>query len=317
MKYLDFHADTLTEIVSGSLQNNQNNIDLKRVSQISGNYVQVFAIWKDAISVKNKDKEFEQLYGKAIALLAQEKANLELCLSFGDMDKALKMGKAVAFLAIEDISLMGNYVEQVRELGFRFAMLTWNYENEYAYGAVANQGKGLKPQGRALIQKLMQQEIVLDISHLSDAGAEEIFDLTDRPVIASHSNVRDICNQPRNLKREHIREIIARKGVVGMNLYRPFVRTGGHVTIQDLLRHMDAVLAMGGEDALVLGQDFDGCEGMFPEGITGVESVPYIREQMESSGFGKRVIDKIFFENGYQFMKRNLKEDKTDKQIII
>ena len=317
MKYLDFHADTLTEIKSGTLQNNQNDIDLERVNQMSGNYVQVFAIWKDAISVKNKEKEFKQLYRKAIALLAEEKADLELCLSFGDMDKALEMGKAAAFLAIEDISLMGNYVEQVRELGFRFAMLTWNYENEYAYGAAVDQEKGLKPQGRALAQKLVQQEIVLDISHLSDAGAEEIFELTDRPVIASHSNVRDICNQPRNLKREHIQEIIARKGVIGMNLYRPFVGSGTYVTIQDLLRHMDAILTMDGEDTLVLGQDFDGCEGLFPEGITGVESVPYIRGQMERAGFGKRVIDKIFFENGYQFMKRNLKGDKNDKQIII
>lgn len=105
--------------------------------------------------------------------------------------------------------------------------------------------------------------------------------------------------------------MIARKGIIGMNLYRPFVGEGAIVTIKDLLRHMDAILSMGGEDALVLGEDFDGCEGLFPERITGVESVPYIRDQMEHAGFGKRVIDKIFFENGYQFIKRNLKGDNT------
>jgi membrane dipeptidase len=312
MNYFDFHADTLTEMESGTLQNNQNDIDLKRINQMSGNYVQVFAIWKDVISVKNKEEEFEQLYRKAIDLLTQEKASLELCLAFGDMEKALQSGKAAAFLAIEDISLMGSYVEKVRELGFRFAILTWNYENEYAYGAVANQNRGLKPQGRELVHKLLQQNIILDISHLSDAGAEEIFEITDKPIIASHSNVRDICNQPRNLRREHIREIIARNGVIGMNLYRPFVGEGTVVTVQDLFRHMDAILTMGGEDALVLGEDFDGCQGLFPEHITGVESVPYIREQMECAGFDRRLIDKVLFENGYQFIKRNLRGENND-----
>jgi membrane dipeptidase len=102
-----------------------------------------------------------------------------------------------------------------------------------------------------------------------------------------------------------------------MNLYRPFVGEGTTVTLQDLFRHMDAILEQGGEDALVLGQDFDGCEGLFPEGVVGVESVPYIREQMECAGFGKRIMDKIFFANGYHFIKSNLIGDNNDKQIII
>lgn len=317
MNYFDFHADTLTELENGTLQNNRNDIDLERVNRLGGKYVQIFAIWKDVMSVKKKEREFEQLYRRALYLLKEENAGLELCFAFEDMEKALQLGKSAAFLAIEDVSLMGDHVEKIRELGFRFAMLTWNYENEYAYGAVADQTKGLKPKGRELAQKLLQQKIILDISHLSDAGAEEIFEITDKPMIASHSNVRDVCNQPRNLRREHIEEIIKRKGIIGMNLYRPFIGEGAVVTIQDLFHHMDAILALGGEDVLVLGEDFDGCQGFFPEHITGVESVPYIHEQMERAGFDRRLINKVFFENAYQFMKRNMRGDKYDKQTII
>lgn len=256
--------------------------------------------------MKDTEKEFEQLYQKATRVLEEAGSFIALCFSFEDMKNALKRGKSVAFLSMEDISLMGSHIEQIKELGFRFAMLTWNYENEYAYGAVADQTKGLKPQGKKIVEKLVKKGIVIDISHLSDAGVEDVFGLTDRPVIASHSNVRDICNQPRNLTEIQIREVIARHGVVGMNLYRPFVGDGSPVTVIDLFRHMDYILELGGEDVLVLGNDFDGCRGMFPEGISGVESVPYLKEQMEKAEFGKRVINKIFFENGYQFIEKNL-----------
>lgn len=307
MNYLDFHADTLTEIKKGSLQSNHNDIDLDRVQKFCSSYIQVFAVWMDHQKVRDKEKEFEQLYQRAIRFLKEADSRIELCLSFEDARSAMQKGKAAAFLSIEDISFLGRHVSRIRELGFRFAMLTWNYENEYAFGAVADQTKGLKPRGKELARQLVEEGILLDISHLSDAGAEDIFRLTERPVIASHSNVRDICGQPRNLRREHIAEIIRRQGIIGMNLFSHFVSGENPVTLTDLFRHMDYILEMGGENALVLGGDFDGCSGQFPEGITGVESMLFLREQMEKAGFEGRTIDRIFFENGYRFLKRNLK----------
>lgn len=309
MNYFDCHADTLTEIVKAedNLWKNTNDVDLKRVNRFAEKYTQVFAIWKDTGTIRNQCPEevFGRLYQRAVRLLLAEKEHIVWCKTAADMVTAHAVGKAAAFLAIEDISLMGSYVNQIREMGFRFAMLTWNYENRYACGAAADQEKGLTEEGKQIVGFLLQKNVVLDISHLSDRGAEEIFSMTDRPVIASHSDVREVCSMPRNLKREQIQELIRRKGLIGLNFYAPFL--GEAPKAAELLRHIDAVLTLGGEDVLALGGDFDGCSGLFPEGITGVESIPYLRYSLEKEGVDGKILDKIFFENAYQFVLRTVR----------
>lgn len=306
MRYCDFHADTLTEITEGNLYQNNIDIDLYRVEKLCEQYIQVFAIWKDVALVKNIETDFWKTYQQSLEYLKNVEQKVSLCLSAEDMERALIEGKAAAFLSIEDCSYMGRYIEQIRELGFRFAMLTWNYENQYGYGATVAQWKGLKTEGKELARKLVEKNIILDVSHLSDAGIEDIFSITDRPVIASHSNVRSVCEHPRNLCSEHMQEIIRRKGIIGINLYRPFVGRRDPVTLTNLFRHIDNVLNHGGIDSLVFGCDFDGCDGLFPEEIYGVESMQYLKDQMCKAGFSEVVIEKAFFQNGYRFIKENV-----------
>lgn len=305
--YFDCHADTLTAIKQGEiLMENTCDVDLKRIRKFAGRSTQIFALWKDAAAAdpEHPEEEFRKTYNRALKLLGEAKDYVALCTSGAEMEAAHKAGKTAAFLSVEDISVMGKCVEDIRKLGIRFAMLTWNYENRYACGSKVSQKNGLTPEGRELVKMLIDQKIILDFSHLSDKGAEDILLMTDTPVIASHSNVRKICPHSRNLTDELIREIIRRKGLIGMNYFLPFV--GEQPSISDVLRHMDAVLALGGEDVLALGGDFDGCSGCFPEGICGVESVPTLRRHMEKAGFGETLIDKILFENGCRFVKENL-----------
>ena len=305
--YFDCHADTLTEIPSTeNLWENNVNLDLKRVHTFAGKHIQVFALWRDRQQMKAPiEQEFRQLHARAMELLQAQKERAGLCRTALDMKEALAQVKTAAFLSIEDCSIMGNLVEQIEDYQISFALLTWNYENEYGMGAVQDQGGGLTDAGRTLVKTLCRKNIIPDISHLSNAGAEEVFRLTDRPVIASHSNVRAVCEHARNLSRQGIQEIIRRGGLIGMNFYAPFV-AADHAGIEDLLRHMDAILAMGGEDVLALGTDFDGSSNHFPEGICGVESVPKLREEMLHAGFGEELTEKILFANGYHFIERNL-----------
>lgn len=310
MRYFDCHADTLTEInVPGeSLWENTCDIDLKHTGEFAETYAQIFAIWlnRTKMNPEHPEIEFMKAYEHAAGLLRAEEAQDRLiwCKSAADMEQAHREGKTAAFLAIEDVSAMGDTVGQIYNLGARFAMLTWNFENEYAWGAVADQRKGLKERGKELAKELIRQGLVLDISHLSDQGVEDLFELTDAPIIASHSNVREIHDRPRNLKKEYIQELIRRNGLLGMNFYREFV--GEQPEMSDLLRHMDAVLELGGEDILVLGSDFDGSHGQFPKGIHGVESIPALREEMVKAGFGEKLTEKIFFENAERFVRKNL-----------
>ncbi len=306
MNYFDCHADTLTEIhVPDTLWKNANNLDLERVKAFASKYVQVFALWKDAKSTTNNDceAEFTCIYQKIMQLLAAQQEHISLCRTGREMETALRAKKAAAFLAIEDISLMGSQVERIKELGFTVAMLTWNYENQYATGAAYNQKSGLTEAGKDLVRSLIRQNIRLDISHLSDAGVEDILELTDAPIIASHSNARECCENPRNLTKVQIQEIIRRNGLIGINFYAPFVNSEESATMKDIFTHMDYILGLGGEAVLAIGSDFDGCSNRFPNGITGVESIPKIQKEMRKAGFSETIIEKIFFANAYQFFK--------------
>lgn len=308
MRYFDCHADTLTEITKPGedLERNTCDLDLERVEKFADPYTQIFAIWRDRkkMDEEKPEEEFLRLYRRAAELLEKADQKIIWCRNAQDMEEAHKSGKAAAFLSLEDISTAGRYAEQIYSLGFRFAMLTWNYENRYACGASSDQHRGLTEEGKELTKYLIDQGIILDISHLSDQGAEDLMTLTDKPIIASHSNVRSVCPRPRNLPEGLIRELIRRQGLIGINFFAPFV--GENPQVEDLLRHMDVILSLGGEDVLALGGDLDGCDGVFPAGISGVETVPVLRERMEKAGFGAALIEKVFFENAENFIWRNV-----------
>lgn len=308
MRYFDCHADTLTEITKPGedLEINTCDLDLERVEKFADPYTQIFAIWRDRkkMDEEKPEEEFLRLYRRAAELLEKADQKIIWCRNAQDMEEAHKSGKAAAFLSLEDISTAGRYAEQIYSFGFRFAMLTWNYENRYACGASSDQHRGLTEEGKELTKYLIDQGIILDISHLSDQGAEDLMTLTDAPIIASHSNVRSVCPHPRNLPEGLIRELIRRQGLIGINFFAPFV--GENPQVEDLLRHMDVILSLGGEDVLALGGDLDGCDGVFPAGISGVETVPVLRERMEKAGFGAALIEKVFFENAENFIWRNV-----------
>ncbi len=305
--YFDCHADTLTFLneEKGSLYRNTCNLDLKRAGIFAEKYTQIFALWRQQEEMpENPEERFLMLYERATALLEEESDKIVWCRSGKEMELAHKEGKAAAFLSVEDLSIMGSMGEKLWELGIRFAMLTWNYENMYGCGSPSNQFMGLTDFGKRTVKQLLTKGVVMDISHLSDAGVCDVFSITDRPVMASHSNVRDIYNKPRNLKKQQIQELIRRKGLIGMNLFSNFV--GDTPGLADILYHMDYILNLGGEDALALGGDLDGTDNRFPEGFTGVESIPRLWEVMEKAGFGTRLIEKIFFENARNFIMENL-----------
>lgn len=308
MRYFDCHADTLTEMdpARETLLENGCDVDLARTSAFARRYTQVFAVFDDVTHTPDdqRDARFDQIYAQARRYLDDQREHISLVTSSAEMHAAHAAGKAAAFLSIEDASVMGSRIGELYDLGFRFCMLAWNHDNLYACGAVADQAKGLTERGRALASELVSQGVVMDISHTSDAGVEELFSLTDAPIMASHSNVRDLCGMPRNLARWQLEELIRRKGLIGLNFFRLFVG-GEDASLATLIRHADYILGMGGEDALALGGDFDGCDGLFPAGIEGVQSMPVLRAAF-AEVLGEDLAEKIFFANAEAFIDRVL-----------
>lgn len=139
---------------------------------------------------------------------------------------------------------------------FAYISLTWNMENRFGGGAGCD--VGLKPDGMRLIELMAEKKIPLDISHASDRLAFDIFDYIDKknhkiPVIASHSNMRQITNVPRNLPTELAKEIIYRKGLIGLNFIPNFV---GKDPLVDFSKHLALLIEWGGISQASLGADF-------------------------------------------------------------
>ena len=137
-----------------------------------------------------------------------------------------------------------------------YISLTWNFENRFGGGALTN--VGLKQDGKRLLDHLTGRKIAVDLSHTSDALAHEILNYIDAkgldiPIIASHSNFRAICNAPRNLPDELAKEIIRRKGLIGINFVQTFIGPG---TPANFVKHLEHGLKLGGENSLCFGADF-------------------------------------------------------------
>ncbi len=214
--------------------------------------------------------------------------------------------KPMGILSVEGGELFEGKLERVAEFDdhtrIRAVALTWNWENEIGYPGAGGSEKGLKPFGKELIAEMDRRGILSDVSHLNDAGFWDVVNVSALPPIATHSNLRWLCNVSRNLTRDMAKAIIERKGFIGMNFYAGFLRKDGTATIDDVIRNIDALFEMGGEDVVGFGSDFDGIEA-WPENLASPEDFPNLIAALERHGYTNAQIEKIAYKNFWRVLK--------------
>lgn len=193
------------------------------------------------------------------------------------------------------------WIDTLSSCRCRMAGLVWNGRNPLGTGAAADDRAKLTPLGRETVLELIARNIAVDVSHLSAAGTEEILTLTDAPIAASHSNAKAIHDHLRNLSDTVAKEIFRRGGVIGLNLYPEFLAENG-ADMDDILRHAEHFLILGGEHGLALGCDLDGVDAL-PEGMTDFSSLQLLYQRF-CFEFGKNTADNIFYNNANGFFTR-------------
>lgn len=174
--------------------------------------------------------------------------------------------------------------------------LAWAMGGRYAGGN--GKGEGITDLGRAMISEMDRLKVVHDVSHLSDRAIDEIFDLAKGRLIASHSNCREVVKttEPRAVQRHltdrTIRQVCARAGVIGLNLYSPFLARGGvrnrRATIAEAIDHVEHICQIAGNRRCVgLGSDMDGgfSAEKLPEGINGPADLPRLADELHRRGW--------------------------------
>lgn len=212
-----------------------------------------------------------------------------------------------AVLSSEGGEVFRGSIDLLREFDddvhLRLIALTWNFENEIGFPAKLNATDGLKPFGFELLQEMDARGIAADVSHLNEAGFWDVIHHAKVAPLASHSNCRWLCDVPRNLRREQVKALIERGGFIGVNFYGEFLASGRAATLEDVLRNIDEICSMGGENAVGFGSDFDGID-VWPEGLGNPSDFPALLELLRRHGYSQAQLEKIAGLNYWNYLKQ-------------
>ncbi len=301
ISYFDAHCDTVSCClhIGWPMRSNPGQLDLERGKAFSRR-AQFFALYHDAAKAPG-DGMWAQCLRLYDCFARETEKNSDLisrCCTAEQVNAAVSAGKEAALLSIEGADLLEcdpDRVEAVAAWGVKLLNLTWNRHNLLSGSHLEQPDRGLSERGRDFVRELERCGIYADVSHLSDAGFWDLVKIAQRPIVASHSNSRALCSHTRNLTDDMFRAIRDSGGVVGLNFCPAFV-DAEHPSIDMLVRHAEHFLALGGEKALCIGGDLDGCEPA-AVGICGEQDVPLLYEAMAERGFGKDLLDDIFWNN--------------------
>jgi membrane dipeptidase len=307
----DLHCDTALALLGedltefGSLRKNQYHIDLERAKDLPG-YVQCFACFTTPFMTQWHKKDPTVIFEKEIETVMREMYyNSDLISqihSVSDIEKNRKEGKMSAILTIEGTAGFGfnpALLENLYQIGFRITTLGWNEQNPLC--GSHKTGGGLTDLGREYVKEAQRLGMIIDVSHISDEAFWDIMDITEKPVIASHSNSRSVCPVSRNLTDDMFRAICQSGGVAGFNMCAPFV--GEDPDLDTCADHFIHFLELGGEKHMALGGDLDGCD-VLPRGFAGVQDYPKLADKLLDRGFGEDLVSDIFWNNAMEVMRK-------------
>ena len=299
--YFDAHCDTIYRCLrtGAQLRENDGHLDLRRASAF-WRFAQVFALYQDPEEVPQGStmvREGQLLHQKFLREMEQNRNVIVPCRTGAEVDRAAADGKMAAILSIEGAELIGcdpGQVETAAEWGVRLLNPVWNHANRLSGSNAELPEQGLTSYGRDFARRMEDCGIYPDVSHISDPGFWDVVRLARGPVVASHSNSRALCPHRRNLTDDMFRAIRDSGGVVGLNLYRPFVGPAG--TMEELTAHVEHFLSLGGEKTLCLGGDLDGCEEL-AAGMEGIQDVPQLWQALAARGYPQTLLEDLFWNN--------------------
>lgn len=301
MYIADMHCDTLSDVSeSCGLLNSYNT------SKEYG-HLQFFAHF-----AKSKDKTPEErrkklMHDANVYFSECERLGIMNVITAKDLFSAEENGKISGMLTVEGgggLFSDSPELDILARAGLSIMGLAWD-KNELSSSAYDEIDEGLTDEGRKMVSRCAELGIILDTSHLSDKAFWELFELSPMPHIATHSNFRDVCPARRNLTRDMACEIASRGGVIGINLYPPFL-SESDAGVEDIYRHIDYGLELVGDGCVAFGFDIDGTKGKYPLGIDTERSIHDQVINLLFSRYPSATVERICGLNVMEFLKSNL-----------
>lgn len=299
---IDLHCDTIMQLTEtpsgGDLLHNRWKIDIEKLKK-GGYALQDFALYVDLGHTKDPYGKYEQMRHVFNDNMAKYGDYITHVRSYDEFKQAEQDGKLAALLSVEEGGVFGGDLDKLKKAyddGVRLITISWNYPNglSYPHGA-EHEGKALTPKGEEFVQYMEELGMIVDCSHLNDAGTYRLGEILDKPFIASHSNAREITPHTRNLTDGLIRLIANKGGVIGLNFAQKFLGDSPISRIEDIVRHGLYIRNVGGSDVVALGTDFDGIK---PDTeIENAGDMPRLRKAFLDAGLSEADTDKIMYKN--------------------
>lgn len=296
------------------LAENTFQLDIKRMKQAEY-LVQNFALFVDQKEWKDPLEGCLILAELFFSEIEKNNEQISQVICYDEIEKNKKDGKLSALLTVEEgAATKGNLsiLHILYRLGVRMLTLTWNYQNELGYPNsltpmgenaafdIVNTVNGLTKRGIEFVLEMEQLGMIIDVSHLSDAGFYDVLKITSKPFVASHSNARSICKHRRNLSDDMIIKLAQRGGVLGINYEPSFLKE--KITEEEISAGIKDVVAMilhirkiAGCACIGLGSDFDGSS--INQELKDVTYLPILEDALYHAGLSKEEVEGIFYKN--------------------
>ena len=250
-----------------------------------------------------------QSLGGLIRLEAESHGAVKIVRTAAEARSAIERGIFAMELHIEGaepidgdlLALDVFYAAGVRSIG-----LVWSRPNIFGSGvpflfpSSPDTGPGLTAAGKSLVAKCNELGMIVDLSHLNEAGFWDVASITKHPLVATHSAVHDISQSSRNLTRKQLDAIKDSDGIVGVNFHVGFVRPDGEgdgpgTTVAAIADHVDALVAKIGVTRVALGSDFDGAT--MPGDMKDAAGLPLLIGELRDRGYDDDSLLKIGYRN--------------------
>ena len=251
-------------------------------------------------------------------LLWMERASdgaFRLCRSVAEIEAARAAGAIAGVMHMEGAEAIDANLDALHSfhaMGLRSLGPVWSRPTIFGHGVpfrfpgTPDTGAGLTEAGKRLIRACNALKIMVDLSHLNEAGFNDIAALSDAPLVATHSNAHAVTPSTRNLTDRQLAVIRDSGGLAGLNFATVFLREDGKRSAamgwDPVLRHLDHLITHLGEDGVGFGSDFDGAE--IPEGIADVTGLPNLIAALRAHGYDDALIGKLAWGNWMRVLRQ-------------
>lgn len=240
-----------------------------------------------------------------------------ICTTGAELRAAIAAGQVAAIMHMEGAEAIGPDLDALHVLydaGLRSLGPVWSRPTIFGDGVpfrfpgTPDTGPGLTDLGKALVRECDALGVLIDLSHITEKGFDDVAATSDQPLMATHSNAHALSPTPRNLTDRQLAMIAERDGIVGLNFAAAFLNADGQAhpdtSLDIMLGHLDHLLTHLGETRVALGSDFDGAR--IPSAIGDVTGVQSLCQAMLDHGFGRDLVQAVASENWLRFLDRTL-----------